>query len=189
MSLNPLPLIGSFLGGIQTYLIVGASVAVVAGSAGTYAGYRWEAGKVAEIKLADAQAQSRAVQVASDARSRQDAVTLASAVNEAKAQAALQTHVITITKEIPRYVTVHADAVTCIPLGLVRLLDATVLQADPASLELAPGQSNDACSPVSATQLAASVIANYGTAIANAEQMTALQAWVIENHKAQEGVK
>lgn len=64
-----------------------------------------------------------------------------------------------------------------IPMGFVRVLDAASLGADPDTLSLAPGQSDDSCAPVTAARLAASVAANYAIARENAEQLNALQAW------------
>lgn len=175
----------SFLGGIQGYLIAGGLALVIGLGGGVYAGYRWEAGTVASLKLADAQSATLAVQAADKSRARQDAVTLGAALAEAKAQTKIVTQTQTITKEIPRYVTVHEDAVMCVPYGLVRLLDASALQTDPSGLGLPSGKSDDDCTPLKATDLAVALLDTYGDFQANAEQLTALQAWVVANQKAQ----
>lgn len=192
MTLNPLSLLSSagsaisgFLGGFQTYLIAGGLALAVGAAGGAWAGYRLEASKVAAIRLADAQSEAQALQAANRSLQRQDAVTLAAALAEAKAQEKVVTVTQTLTREVPRYVTVHEDAVVCVPYGLVRLLDASALQADPAGLGLPAGQSDAACSPIKASVLAGTVIENYGLFHSVAEQLTALQSWVVDNQKAQ----
>ena len=157
------------------------------GSAGgAWVGYRFESGKVTAIQAADAEAETQAVKAADTNRAAQDAVTLASALSEAQAQEKVVTITQTVTKEIPAHVPPAVDATVCVPFGLIRLLDASALQADPDSLSLPTGQSDGSCSPVKASALAQSVIDNYGVAQANAEQLTALQAWVLADQKAQE---
>lgn len=180
--MNPLSLIPGFT---WVKFAAFAAGAIACLSAGAYAGYRWEAGTVAKLELADAQARSQAIQIAAASQKAQDGVALAAAVKEAKAQTQIEVQTVTVTKEIPRYVTIHQDATVCVPYGLVRLLDAAADQTDPSAFQLAPGQSDDTCSPVKASDLAGSVIANYSAAIANAEQLTALQAWIVANHAAQ----
>jgi hypothetical protein len=189
---NPLPLLSNafnavtgFFGGIQTYLIIGTVALAVGAASGAWVGYRIESGKVAAIQTADVEAETQAVQAADKNRAAQDAVTLASALKEANAQERVVTVTQTITKEIPAHVPPKVDATVCVPYGLMRLLDASALQADPDSLGLPTGQSDGSCSPVKTSALAESVINNYGVAEANAEQLTALQAWVLADEKAQ----
>lgn len=178
-----------FFGGIQTYLIIGTVTLAVGAASGAWVGYRIESGKVAAIRTADAEAETQAVKLADSNRAAQDAVTLASALSEAEAQEKVITVTQTITKEIPAHVPPAVDATVCVPYGLIRLLDASALQADPDSLSLPAGQSDGSCAPVKASALAQSVIANYGIAQSNAEQLTALQAWVLADQKAQENTK
>ena len=179
---NPLSLIPGFS---WVKFVVVALALVGTFSAGSYAGWRWEREAYLTQVASDKDAEIYAVQAMAKAQQAQDAVALAAAVKEAKAQATVETQIVTVTKEIPRYVTIHQDAVVCVPYGLVRLLDATVNQTDPSAFQPPAGQSDDTCSPVKASALAGSVIANYGAAIANAEQLTALQAWIVANHAAQ----
>jgi len=174
------------LGGIQTYLIVGA-VALVAGSAaGAYAGYRWEHGEVLKLQLADAKFAATAVKAAQLVDGLQYRVDLKAATTEAYAQGALQARTVTLTKEIVRYVTPKQDASVCgLTVGLARVLRAAAAGADPATLALAPGQSDDDCSDVTPSQVAGWFTAYAGIAQQNAEQLTALQVWIAENHAAQ----
>lgn len=158
-------------------------------SGGAYAGYRWEAGTVATLKLEAAQERAQAVSLAAQSQKAQDTVALTAAVSEAKAQAQIVTKTITLTKEVPRYVTVRQDAIVCIPVGLARVLRAAAAGSDPSAVELAPGQSDDACSDLTASEVAGWFSGYAGASQANAEQLTALQAWIVANHQAQENAK
>lgn len=170
-----------------TWLKFGAAAVILtlAGSAGAYAGYRWEAGTVATLKKNDALAQVAAVQAVRIIEQAQASVDVAAAIAEANAQTKIVTQTVTITKEIPRYVTVHQDAIVCVPVGLARFMRAAAAGADPAAFELASGQSDDACSDITATEMAGWISDFAGAAQGNTEQLTALQAWIIDNHKAQ----
>lgn len=78
----------------------------------------------------------------------------------------------TIVKEIPRYVTVEADAACTVPGGFVRLHDAAaaggVLGQDPGGADAAP-------SGVPLSAVADTVASNYTTGHVNAARLTALQ--------------
>lgn len=93
---------------------------------------------------------------------------------EAVAQVQIETRTRTIIKEVPVYVTASQDASSCVSYGLVLVLDAAAQGLDPSQLDLAPGQSADACAPVKASDLARSVAENYGVARQNAQQLDAL---------------
>lgn len=163
--------------------------ALALASGGAYAGYRWEAGVVAQVRLADAQAVAKAVSVARASDAAQAKVGLSAALSEAQAQTKIVTQTVTITKEIPLYV--H-DQIACpsgFTVGLARFLRAAADGADPATLSLAPGQSDDACSDLTATEMASWFSDYAGASQANAEELTALQAWVVANHQAQESAK
>lgn len=176
---------GSFLGGIQTYLIVGAVSAALAFGGGIWLEYNISRGDINALKLADATALTKAVEDKSTSLQQQYAVDLAAAVSHAAAVAKLEGYEEALKKRIPVYVTPHQDAIVCVPVGLVRLLNAAVLQTDPAAIELAPGQSNDACSDVKASLLAGAVVEWLSVGHRNAEQLNALIAWIKANHEAQ----
>lgn len=192
MTLNPLPLLSSaasaatgFLGGIQTYLIVGAVTLALGLAGGAYAGYRWEHGALASLQLADAQAVTQAVQKEAKSAAAQAQVSLTAAVAEAGAQAQIITHTVTVTKEIPVYVTPVQDSRGCITVGLMRILRAASSQTDPDTLQLAAGQSDDDCSDVDASTLAGWFTGYSAAAEANSEQLDALEKWITDNHAAQ----
>ena len=100
------------------------------------------------------------------------------AIAAASAEAAVQaSRVAALQQEldgVQKHVT--TKAIPCISYGLVRVLDAAVLGVSPDALSLPPGKSDDTCSPITATELAVSIVSNYGAALGNAEQLAALQA-------------
>lgn len=172
--------------GLKAALLSAAAAGLLGLAGGAYAGYRWEHAIVLEERLAAAKATADAVRLAKEAKDRQFAVDLAAAVAEAAAQAKIAGFREALRMRIGDYVTPAQDARVCVPYGLVRVLNAAVLQTDPGALQLAPGQSDDACSPVKASVLADAIVAWLSVARANAQQLTALQQWVIDNRKAQE---
>ena len=125
-----------------------------------------------KLELGYAQAKEKAVEEARAAQAAQDKIALTAAVAEATAQEKIVTINQVITKEIPSHV---KDSGPCITYGLVRVLDGAASGRDPDTLALPTGKSDDACSPVKASDLAQSVADNYGAARQNSEQLTALQ--------------
>lgn len=170
-----------------TWIKVGAAILAVVGllAAGAYGGYRFELGKYETLVANDAKAKTAAVQEKANSDAAQAKVSLASAVADQKAQDALQIHTTTVTKEITRYVTAQEDRVVCVPVGLARIMRSAADGSDPASLGLAPGQSDDDCSDVTASEVAGWFTAYAGAAQQNAQQLNDLEAWVRANHEAQ----
>ncbi|MFV8593083.1 hypothetical protein [Ralstonia pseudosolanacearum] len=78
----------------------------------------------------------------------------------------------TIIKEVPRYVSVQADAACVIPRGFVRLHDAAAAGAvpDPDS-----GDADAAASGIALSAVASTVAGNYTDSHANSEQLSTLQ--------------
>lgn len=134
---------------------------------------------VSDQEAKQAQRDAAVATAARQAQKVQDDITLASALAEAKTQERVVTRYRTLTQEVPRYVTVEADAVACVPYGLVRVLDAAALGRDPADLELPSGYSDSACAPIEASALAAGILDNYRAFDQNAAQLDALSADVL----------
>lgn len=150
----------------------------IAGSvSGALVMHKIDAGKYEALVAANQRAVAIATQKAKDIQAATDKIALDDAVAEAKAQQQIIVQHNYVTQEIPHYVPVH---VACITYGIVRLLDAASLGSDPANAPIPAGKSDDACSPVTARELAASVLANYATALQNAEQLNSLEGWVRE---------
>lgn len=172
--------IASFVKGLLpgggTWIIYAAAAAMIAGSS-AWVTHRVDVGTLETLKREHAEAQTEAVEIAKAELAAQDQIALDAAVAEARAQQKIVVRNVTIQKEITKYV---SDTAHCVTYGLVRVLNAAVLGVDPADPALATGQPDDACAPVTASALAESVVANYGAALANAEQLNALEAAIAE---------
>ena len=96
------------------------------------------------------------------------------------AQAATDTQIQTVIREVPVYVTPKAAAACVLPWGFVRLLDAAASGADPAEVRahVAPGQPDDAASDVGLPEALALLAADLGAARQNADQLEHLESAV-----------
>lgn len=168
--------------------IATAVVVAVAVAGASYTTYKLthdvDQGKYETLVANDAKAQTTAIAAAAAKQKALDDAGLKAAVSEAQAQEKIVTQYVTLTKEVPTYVTQAQDAAAaapgaapgCVSYGLVRLLDAAVLGVEPATLALPAGKSDDACSPVEPSALAANVTGNYGLGAQNAKQLDDLVA-------------
>ena len=82
----------------------------------------------------------------------------------------------TIIKEVPVYVPAQADAACVVPRGFVRLHDAAAQGVVPEPA----GYSDAAPAGVALSAVAGTVAENYTACRANAEQLSALQSWILE---------
>lgn len=177
---NPLSLIPNLKG-----VAIGVACGLVAGGASTgLLVHRLDAAKLLAVQLADSKAQTAAVAAAMVAQGKIAAANEAAAVKEARGQAKVVHDTEVITKEIPTYVTSVQDARACVSFGLVRVLYAAEHGVAPSSLQLPAGSSDDACTALRSSDLAASLAADYGAGRANAEQLDAL----IESVKANDAI-
>ncbi len=82
----------------------------------------------------------------------------------------------TIIKEVPVYVPAQADAACVLSRGFVRLHDAAAqgIVPEPA------GNSDASPAGVALSAVAGTVAENYTACRANAEQLSALQSWILE---------
>ncbi|MGV7167014.1 hypothetical protein ACDI35_05100 [Xanthomonas axonopodis pv. cajani] len=81
----------------------------------------------------------------------------------------------TITREIPIYVTQKADAACTIPAGFVRLHDAAT--GNPAGPPT--GDPDAPAAGITLSAVAGTVADNYTSCHATAEQLSALQDWIV----------
>lgn len=156
-------------------------VALVAFAAGIASGgetaHIYYKGVLAQEHLQQEKAKARAISEATTEQQRLDHLSTQAAVDQAAAQVKTITKTLTITKEIPRYVTeIHG----CPTFGFVRVLDARALGADPEDLQLPAGKSNDDCAPISFGTLAENIVRNYGTADSDADQLDGLESWELK---------
>lgn len=128
--------------------------------------------QLASLKAQEAAAQARTVKLVAE----QGQITKAASAQETAVQTVIRTRTITLTREVPTYVSSLSDADCTVPVGFVRLHDASAagLPAVPESA----GKPNDAPSGVKLSTVAETVVGNYGAANANAAQLEGLQAWV-----------
>lgn len=82
----------------------------------------------------------------------------------------------TIIKEVPVYVSAQADAACLVPRGFVRLHDAAAQGVVPEPT----GNSDAFPAGVALSTVAGTVAENYTACRANAEQLIALQSWILE---------
>ncbi len=148
-------------------LVIGA--VVVAGITHRVDNARYE-----KLVASYAQAQATALQAALDEQKRLDGIATAAAQREAASQAAMTAHVKRQLAEAKRHVVVQNLSRTCVPYGLVRVLDAAASGRLAERLSLPARKSDADCSTVGWADLAGSIIGNYGTSLANAEQLNAL---------------
>ena len=123
----------------------------------------------------DGAAQTRAVARTIHVVQAQAAVAQAAAVHLQAAQDRVRTVVRTITREVPTYVTIQADAGCTVPAGFRMLHDAAAAGVPPASD--APGGAADAPSGISLSAVAQTVTSNYGICHETAERLKGWQAW------------
>lgn len=159
--------------GAWSYLAAACIAALLAGSATGYVVHRMDGAAIAAMKLADQQARTAAIRDAAQVQQSQDSVNLSAAVAEATAQQKIVTETVTVTKEITTHVPL---ATPCIPFGLVRVLDDAASGSDTADTPAPPGQSDDACAPLSWRAFAGELSDDYGIGRANAQQLNALEA-------------
>lgn len=180
---------GSFLGGIQTYLIVGAVSAALAFTGGAYVQYRMDQGAFKGLQLDHANELIAAKDLAATDQHNKDLINQKSAVDQAKAQGDIALAEYKAHERNHVHVTPHQDNVICVSVGLVRVLNAAVFQTDPAAVQLAPGQSDDACSDVKASVLSDAVVEWLYTGHKNAKQLNDLIANLREKAVNKENVK
>ena len=89
----------------------------------------------------------------------------------------------TIIKEVPVYVPVQADSACLVPRGFVRLHDAAAQGVVPEPA----GNSDAATAGVALSAVAGTVAENYTACRANAEQLIALQSWILEMKESADG--
>lgn len=157
-----LAFIGSPLGKIAGYCVL--ALVLLATLAGVK--HEWDLGQAARQQVH---------QIAAISHKAGIAVTAVD-LKAGRADTTEQTRIVTRTRTLLQKVNVYVPVSTpCVPWGVVRLHDAAVLGVDPGTLQAPPGAADDACSPFTAAQLMAAVVANYGAADQNAQQLNDLE--------------
>ncbi len=139
---------------------------------------RTRAADLAQQQLSDAKAEADALARGMVAQGIIDAGMAAAAENAGFLRGLAQSKTITITKEIPHYVTVETDRLFPLPCGLVRLHDAAALAADPATLDNPSALTDGEACPIKASDLAGVIVGNYGLDHEKDAQIIGLQQLV-----------
>lgn len=174
--------VGSFFGGIQTYLIVGAVSAALAFGGGIWLEHGLEQGVINGMKLADAKYVSDQITAVAKLQQGQDKITLDAAIGAQKAFDDLHVRYVTLTQEITPYVTPVQEAKSCLTVGLARSLRADADGSVDEVLQLAPGQSDDDCSDVTEAEVAGWFKAYAEASEHNAQQINLLEAEIVRLH-------
>jgi hypothetical protein len=132
--------------------------------------------QLADLKARDAAALKAAQAHVATVTGAQTQVTAAVLATYTPAVAAITVNASALAKEIPAYVTPKDDAGCTLNTGAVRLLDAAA-SGLPAVPDAAPG-ADDAPSGIALSTLVTTEVGNDEAAELNAEQLSALQAWV-----------
>jgi hypothetical protein len=159
----------AYVGALLTFLTTRPGVylliAGVAGGAYWYSGHegykRGVSETIAAAKLAQAKAEVAALDKGKKLQASIDAAMADDAFAAGEADGKAQAKTLTITKEIPVYVTVETDRAFPVPCGVYRVLNAANSSTDPATVDLPPGLSDESACPI-----AASDIAGLGVAVA-----------------------
>jgi hypothetical protein len=132
--------------------------------------------QLADLKARDAAALKAAKAQRATVQAAQTKATASVMASYTPAAAAIAANAKALTKEISLYVTPKDDSACAINAGAVRLLDSAAggLPAVPD----AAGGPDDAPSGVALSELVGADIANDAAANANAQQLSALQAWI-----------
>lgn len=160
-------------GGTAIWVKVIAILVVIAGliGVGAYGQAKIDADNVDKIKTEYAQQQVAIAVANQKQQDKYDADAAAAAKAAIDQQTQLTTEFSTHEQEITRYVPVtHA----CIPLGLLRVLNASASGLSLPAVPNTTGKSDDACSTVNWRDLARPIIAGFDACRSNAIQQNAL---------------
>lgn len=174
----------SLLGGWQGYAATAGVAALLAGFASGFLVHKLDNARLAALKEADAVAALHAVQRVSAIRQKQAAAAEAAALSAAKEEGKLEAE----RFRTPERIVVHVqDRSRCITYGLVRVLNGAALGSGSDTGQIASGQPDDACAPVTWRSFAADIADDYVTSRENSAQLNALEKSVRDLTGAQDG--
>lgn len=168
----------AFAGGLRLNLVTAAVCLAVGGVAGGQVVRLIKNGEISRLERDQAELQVRAIREAVARTQEQARITTQASQRAAENQAKVEIRYHTLRQKVPVYVTREADARAVVPLGAIRLLDAAAAGADPDGVSFAAGKSHDVAAGVELSTLVGVVVANYGVANANAQQLSDLQEWI-----------
>ncbi|HUZ33941.1 MAG TPA: hypothetical protein VMV19_17815, partial [Xanthobacteraceae bacterium] len=160
---------GLFSGGssIAATILIYVLVFGAGSASGAFVMHKMDNGSYQTLVAAQQHSLVLATQKAAAIQKATDKVSLDAAVAEAKAQQQIIVQHEFTTQEVIKYVPVRT---ACISYGVVRLLVAAGVGADPSNLNTAAGKPDGACAPVDARAFVASLLDAFYGAKANGEQ-------------------
>lgn len=158
------------LSGLAAQLVIAAGIFLGGLGIGAWTTHQIDGNQYKALELSYQQAQIKAVQQAQEEQRKLDAIAVAAAQKEAQTQANLTAKAKRQLAEVSK----HVNNKPCVTYGLVRVVDSAVHGVLADQLKLPAGKSDDTCAPISAADLARSIVDNYNTANANKEQLNAL---------------
>jgi hypothetical protein len=108
----------------------------------------------------------------------EEVLTVQAEARELAAQARIVYVTRTLQKEVPGVITQQMDRSFPVSTGFVRLHDAAATGVDVSQISDPAGRPDDAASDLKSSAVISTIIANYGAARGNAEELTALQQWI-----------
>jgi hypothetical protein len=129
--------------------------------------------QIAARDLAEARAESAALAARARLADAANDQARAHAMGDQKIQSQIQT----LIEKVPVHVSAKSDSQCVVPWGVVRLLDAAASGAglDDVAAHVAPGQPDDAASPVTLSEAVTLLAADLGIARQNADQLEHLE--------------
>lgn len=161
----------------QSQIITGAVCLAVGFGAGWKVRDAFADAKQAKTELKASQAQVKATGEVLRRTETANQITADVGQKSATRQVEIRTVTQEIIREVPRYVTVQADANCTVPVGFVRHHDLAASGAAP-SLPDAAYAPNDAPSGVALSTVSTTLAENYGSCRADAGRLLDLQEWI-----------
>lgn len=167
------------LSALQGLLVSSALAALIAGASVGVLVHKVDAASYEKLQLSIASANLKAITVAVYKQKKIDGVANAAEVKAVQAADALNVRTITLTHEVPKYVTVETDKRYPLPNGFCILHDAAASGTDPAAPGGAASGANDLPCEVTVSEAVDAIVRNYGEYHKVALQLTELQDWVL----------
>lgn len=137
--------------------------------------HKFDSARYANLQRDYALAQSRAIEAVLARENKADVGNVVATAANAEVQDRIVTQTINTIQEVHHH-DFKTITISCVPLGFVRVLDAEIHGVAPDQLPLPAGSTDDTCSPLDWPDVASAIVANFGRARQNAEQLDALSA-------------
>ena len=167
----------ALFGGSSVKWILMAIGALILVSSAVYVTHKVDLSSYEALELKYAAAQTEAITEAKNKQAAEDKVVLDSALKQSKAQQTILTKKLNAQNEVLKHVTNNSNIIT---FGLSRVWDAFILGVNPDTLKLPTGKLDGDPAPIDSITLANSIIGNYSSCQANADELIGLQDYIKE---------